>query len=110
MNFPADVARGSCTAIMDRAGAIAMGRHRGGTLGTMRLPLVILLLVGAAGCTQTLSRQIVEPPNLKSKLRGSEASQQELADHLVSRQLRVHVGPPGASLSVWVLDPMIFNA
>ena len=77
---------------------------------SMRPALFILLLLTASGCTQSLSRQIVQPQNLDSPFRGTDATPQQLSSNFVSRQLRVPVGPPGASLSVWILDPLIINS
>src|SRR4051812_23651312 len=76
----------------------------------MRSFTAILLLICITSCTQSLSRRIVQAPNLDSPARGTDAPSSQLTDNFVSRQLRVPVGPPHANLSVWILDPMTIHS
>jgi pimeloyl-ACP methyl ester carboxylesterase len=39
-------------------------------------------------------------------MRGKDAPPSLLSDHYVFKQLRISVGPPPASLSVWIVDPI----
>jgi pimeloyl-ACP methyl ester carboxylesterase len=71
----------------------------------MRSLLLIVLLV-SSGCTQMLAEQIVRAPNKSEDVpRGIDASADELQKLYVDRQLRIPVGPPDATISVWVFDP-----
>jgi pimeloyl-ACP methyl ester carboxylesterase len=72
-----------------------------------RLLIVCLLPVVLAGCNGIVANDLSEAPNLDSPMRGQDAPADLLADHHVSRQLRVNVGPPAASLSVWIVDPIV---
>jgi pimeloyl-ACP methyl ester carboxylesterase len=63
-----------------------------------------LLFVG--GCNEMVAERMVEAPNRKSPVRGQDSPQQVLDEDHVFRQLRVDVGPPVASLSVWVINPI----
>ena len=69
-------------------------------LGTLVLPLLL------AGCNSTIAAKFVAAPNRDLAIRGQDAPQAVLDEHHVSRQLRVNVGPPNASLSVWIVDPV----
>jgi pimeloyl-ACP methyl ester carboxylesterase len=63
-----------------------------------------LLVLG--GCNEMVAERMVEAPNRKSPVRGQDSPQQVLDEDHVFRQLRVEVGPPAASLSVWVINPI----
>ena len=70
--------------------------------------LVLLLPIGlAAGCyAAKLGQGIVRGPNQGKQIDfGADPTTAELAALGVDRQLRVDVGPPAASLSVWIVDP-----
>jgi pimeloyl-ACP methyl ester carboxylesterase len=66
--------------------------------------LALVLLIPS--CTRTLATRLVSAQNLNSSARGVDANDHILEDHLVTRQLRVSVGPPDATLAVWILDPI----
>jgi pimeloyl-ACP methyl ester carboxylesterase len=63
-----------------------------------------LLLGGLVGCDGIVAEQMTEPPNLNSPTRGKDAPPDLLAEHHVWRQLRVAVGPPSATISVWIVQ------
>jgi pimeloyl-ACP methyl ester carboxylesterase len=68
-----------------------------------------LLLIGTAalnGCTGWLARSIVWGPNTNKHVDpAADPSTETLKELGVDRQLRVNVGPPAASLSLWVVNP-----
>jgi pimeloyl-ACP methyl ester carboxylesterase len=66
---------------------------------------LVTSLFFTGGCQDALARRVVTPPNLKSQLRGTDSPREILAAQFVSQQFRVNVGPPDASLSVWVCEP-----
>lgn len=69
--------------------------------GTGLLPVILL-----NGCGGWLARSLVWGPNTgKTVDPAGDASPETLAKIGVDRQLRVEVGPPAASISLWVLDP-----
>ena len=70
---------------------------------TLALPICLLL---AAGCNSYVANKFVRAPNRDWSVRGKDAPETELAEHRVAQQLRIDVGPPAASLSVWVIDPI----
>src|SRR4051795_2729146 len=74
-------------------------------LGVLAFMSWVLLAVCSGGCTRTLAERLVQAPNLHSKLRGVDAPPERLDEMLVSRQLRISVGPPPATISVWVIEP-----
>lgn len=58
------------------------------------------------GCTGFLARSIVWGPNTDKVINPAEDPDAAALARLgVSRQLRADVGPPAASLSMWVVDP-----
>ncbi len=75
---------------------------RRGCRGAVLLGLSIAL----AGCNGIVANDLVRAQNLESPIRGKDAPQDVLDEHHVSRQLRIDVGPPPASLSVWIVDPI----
>jgi pimeloyl-ACP methyl ester carboxylesterase len=72
------------------------------------LPLLICLAF-TSGCDSYLAGKFVEAPNHHWSVRGKDAPPDVLADHHVAQQLRIDVGPPSASLSVWIIDPFTFH-
>ena len=67
---------------------------------------LLLPLLALAGCNGLVANDLVTPQNQDSPLRGQDASAQVLEEHHVSEQLRFNVGPPSASLSIWIVDPI----
>jgi pimeloyl-ACP methyl ester carboxylesterase len=67
-------------------------------------PLVMLLALG--GCNSYAAEYFARAPNRQMPQRGVDAPADMLAEHHVSRQLRLNVGPPSASLQVWIIDPI----
>jgi pimeloyl-ACP methyl ester carboxylesterase len=58
------------------------------------------------GCNQMLAERVVRAPNLSQAVhRGEDASADELKKLYVDRQVRVSVGPPDATISVWITEP-----
>jgi pimeloyl-ACP methyl ester carboxylesterase len=72
---------------------------------TQSIPLLIALLF-TTGCDSYFAGRFVEAPNHHWSVRGKDAPPEILAEHHVSQQLRIDVGPPSASLSVWIIDPI----
>jgi pimeloyl-ACP methyl ester carboxylesterase len=66
----------------------------------------LLCLLDVTGCNSYVANRLVQAPNHDSALRGKDASPSELAEYHVAQQLRIDVGPPRASLSVWVINPI----
>jgi pimeloyl-ACP methyl ester carboxylesterase len=65
-----------------------------------------LLLI--CGCTQMLAERVAKAPNRQMSVgRGVDAPADELKKLFVDEQLRLSVGPPDASISVWITDPTI---
>lgn len=60
----------------------------------------------AGGCNSLVASHFVRAPNQGWAMRGKDAPDSVLAQHYVSKQLRIDVGPPAASLSVWIVNPM----
>ncbi len=81
-------------------------RHFFITLFRTGFALLLLPLLTIAGCNSTVAKDLVAPQNLDSPVRGKDAPADILAEHHVYRQLRIDVGPPPASLSVWIVDPI----
>ena len=65
---------------------------------------LLLPLLALAGCNGIVANDLVRAQNLDSPIRGKDAPREVLDEHHVSRQLRIDVGPPPASLSVWIVD------
>jgi pimeloyl-ACP methyl ester carboxylesterase len=71
-----------------------------------RVLCVSLLCVGLAGCSDLIAEQMVRAPNRdKPAASRTDSPPDEMTRFFVDRQLRVAVGPPDASLSVWIFDP-----
>jgi pimeloyl-ACP methyl ester carboxylesterase len=68
--------------------------------------ILFCTLLLLAACNEMVAERLVEAPNRKSAVRGQDSPQQVLDQDHVFRQLRVDVGPPAASLSVWVINPI----
>ena len=66
----------------------------------MRKVSILMAAALLAGCNQFLAERMVAPPN-EHRVHVS-ASTQPTAD---GREFRIPVGPPGASLAAWVLEP-----
>jgi pimeloyl-ACP methyl ester carboxylesterase len=66
--------------------------------------LFILVLPPMAGCNNYVAEKFARAPNIDSPTRGLDAPQSVLVEHHVAQQLRVNVGPPSASLSVWIVN------
>src|SRR4051812_7038128 len=79
-----------------------LGRWVGGSV----LALLLLSVVLLNGCSGLLARSILWGPNTDKPINpADDPSNEALARLGVNRQLRVDVGPPAASLSLWVVDP-----
>jgi pimeloyl-ACP methyl ester carboxylesterase len=78
--------------------------YRGLPISWKRFLLLPLLALGA--CNGIVANDLVAPQNLDSPVRGQDAPAEVLEEHHVSEQLRFNVGPPSASLSVWIVDPI----
>src|ERR1700722_8939476 len=72
--------------------------------------LLFLMPLLLAACNSTIAGKFVEAPNRDLPTRGQDAPASVLAEHHVSHQLRVNVGPPSASISVWIVDPVSAQA
>jgi len=66
--------------------------------------VALLSTVAADGCSERIAYAIVTAPN-HGRAVIADPPARELERHDVDRQLRINVGPPGASLSVWVIEP-----
>lgn len=70
------------------------------------LVLLIALIVSVNGCTDFLAGRIVKAPNYKSTITDADdPSAFSLNLWGAKHFLRVTVGPPDATLAVWVIDP-----
>jgi hypothetical protein len=67
--------------------------------------VTIVLCCALSGCNSYLARRVVTAPNLKEPTRGVDAPDQTLRDFYVDRQLRIPVGPPDATIAVWICEP-----
>jgi pimeloyl-ACP methyl ester carboxylesterase len=65
---------------------------------------ILVFPVLAAGCNNYIAEVFVRAPNKGLAIRGQDAPESELIEHHVAEQLRVNVGPPEASLSVWIVN------
>src|SRR5581483_11791974 len=67
---------------------------------------IVLLACAAGGCTRMLAERLVDAPNRDwpASAKG-DTPPEELARLYVDREIRIPVGPPDATLSVWVIDP-----
>ena len=64
----------------------------------------MLVLPATAGCNNYVAEKFARAPNLGIAMRGVDAPESVLIKHHVNEQLRVNVGPPDASLSVWIVN------
>jgi pimeloyl-ACP methyl ester carboxylesterase len=69
-----------------------------------RTLIILILPLLAAGCNDLVAQKFVRAPNRDLPMRGMDAPDSVLADHHVAEQLRVNVGPPNATISVWVVN------
>lgn len=67
---------------------------------------MLLPLLALAGCDYDVAKSLVKAPNYQLPDRGIDAPADVLAEHHVSQQFRVNVGPPSASLLVWIINPI----
>jgi pimeloyl-ACP methyl ester carboxylesterase len=75
-------------------------------VGVSLAALLVGLTVVLNGCTGWLARSIVWGPNTDREINpGRDPSPEALAALGVSRQMRVDVGPPAASLHLFVIEP-----
>jgi len=68
--------------------------------------ILLLICPLLAGCNSYVANKFVQAPNRDWPIRGLDAPQSVLLEHHVSQQLRLNVGPPAASLSVWIVNPI----
>ena len=66
--------------------------------------LVLLTLLALPGCARQLARRMVDAPN-GGRIEAVEAGKDQLRLLGVDRQIIVPVGPPGAKISAWILEP-----
>jgi pimeloyl-ACP methyl ester carboxylesterase len=60
------------------------------------------------GCSQWIAHAIVDAPNARRSVDCQTINSSESLGRLgISRELHVNVGPPPASLSLWIVDPSI---
>src|SRR4029450_11678561 len=73
---------------------------------TALLGLLLTFIVLVNGCTGWLARSIVWGANTDKRIDPRDDPSPEQLERLgVSRQMRVDVGPPSASLHLFVIDP-----
>ena len=83
-------------------------RRRFSRLGYVLASFLLVVTVALNGCTGWLARSIVWGPNTDKHIDpAGDPSPDALARLGVDRQLRVDVGPPSASLALWVVDPNV---
>jgi pimeloyl-ACP methyl ester carboxylesterase len=71
-----------------------------------QLTLVVILLA-MSGCARLLADRMVRAPNQKlTPDERTDATEERLRELHVTEQLRIPVGPPAATLSVWMIDPV----
>lgn len=81
-------------------------RRRGRRVVAILVALCVACFLLVNGCTGWLARSIVWGPNTDKPIDlADDPKPAALAALGVDHQLRVHVGPPPASLSVWVVEP-----
>lgn len=84
--------------------------RRRGIACVLLAALVLFMLACDGGCARVLGSKMVSTPNQGRTLAElGDSTPAELARRGISRQFRVEVGPPAASLSVWVIDPIETN-
>lgn len=68
--------------------------------------VIIFLVIPISGCTHILATKFVKAPNhSKSAEEIGEISEVALKKLGVDQRFRIEVGPPSASLSVWIIEP-----
>src|SRR5436309_12354926 len=83
-----------------------MDRERTQAVATAITALTLFAAAATAAVPNWMPRAIVYAPNTDKKIDpAADRSTSRLAKLGVDRQLRVDVGPPEASLSVWILEP-----
>ena len=81
-------------------------RRRSRRAGVVLLSLLLLCTVVVNGCTGWLARSIVWGPNTDRHVDPAVEPGPEVLTRLgVDRAMRVDVGPPAASLSLWIVEP-----
>jgi pimeloyl-ACP methyl ester carboxylesterase len=71
---------------------------------------IILLLISLVGCQSYLARRMVQAPNHGKTVSNFDVTPDKSLKSLgIDRQLRVEVGPPPASLSVWIVEPKAYE-
>jgi pimeloyl-ACP methyl ester carboxylesterase len=84
----------------------AKWRRRSRRAGLVLLSLLLLCTVLANGCTGWLARSIVWGPNTDKHIDPAADPVPEALTRLgVDRGIRIDVGPPAASLSLWIVEP-----
>ena len=64
------------------------------------------VILAERGCTNWIAHGIVDAPNAPNAINpADDPSTDQLKALQITRQLRVDVGPPDASLSLWIIDP-----
>src|SRR3954470_3041113 len=72
----------------------------------MRIALLLVALL-TAGCSRMIAEQMVQAPNRTAMFAHdrSDSPPDELRKEYVDQQLRIDVGPPDATISVWICEP-----
>lgn len=77
-------------------------------LATVAVVLLAVVIVLVNGCTRPLAPTLVWVTNTHRQINPAEDERPEAWRRMgVSDQIRVDVGPPAASLSVWVVEPAV---
>ena len=66
---------------------------------------IVILVLHAAGCAPFVTAMMVHAPNRCDEMEDKPSSAGKLRRLGVDRECRVDVGPPDASLRVWVIEP-----
>ncbi len=75
-------------------------------LYAVHILIPIAVAISQIGCSHIIGTKIVKAPNTgKSVLELGQSDSKTLFTNGVDYQLRVPVGPPKASLSVWIIEP-----
>lgn len=75
-------------------------------LCAVHILILIAVTISQIGCSHSMGTIIVKAPNAgKSVLELGQSDSKTLFANGVDYQLRVPVGPPKASLSVWIIEP-----
>src|ERR1043166_6606920 len=71
---------------------------------------LVVGVISCAGWANWMGRAIVYAPNTDKTIDPAHDPDPQQVNRLgVNRQLRIEVGPPTASLSVWVIEPTSFS-